>query len=426
MLIHRVATLAGCVILAGSPLVIRDAHASDFVNDSKLSLLLRNAYMSRDFKNGVNDRAEWGQAAIGKYSSGFTPGLIGLGVDAHAMVAVRLDGGRGRSGAGGIDFFKQGDSGKAANGISKAGAAVKMRVANTVITYGDQMPNYPVLSYSSSRLLPETYTGTSLLSKEISGLELSLARFHAESRKSEASRDSGLKSINVVGGSYRFNEHLATSLFFSDVEDQLKKQYLNLNYVMPFDKISSLKLDFNGYKTKLDSAVVNRLHTEGDDNTIWSLAATYSQGPHSVILAHQRSSGDSLLGYPYGGYQNAGGRGDGGNTVWLANSYWSDFNAADERSWQLGYGFNFASVGIPGLTYNLAYVRGTDITTRQSTGGTEREIFNQIKYVVQGGPAKDLSFRARSSIRRVSEKSSDYGVSGNEVRVLVEYPLNIF
>lgn len=426
MLIHRVATLAGCVILAGSPLAIRDAHASDFVNDSKLSLLLRNAYMSRDFKNGVSDRAEWGQAAIGKYSSGFTPGLIGLGVDAHAMVAVRLDGGRGRSGAGGIDFFKQGDSGKAASDISKAGAAVKMRLSNTMITYGDQMPNYPVLSYSSSRLLPETYTGTSLVSKEISGLELSLARFHAESRKSEASRDSGLKSVNVVGGSYRFNEKLGTSLFFSDVEDQLKKQYLNVNYVMPFDKISSLKLDFNGYKTKLDSAVVNRLHTEGDDNTIWSLAATYSHGPHSVILAHQRSSGDSLLGYPYGGYQNAGGRGDGGNTVWLANSYWSDFNAADERSWQLGYGFNFASVGIPGLTYNLAYVRGTDITTRQSTGGTEREIFNQIKYVVQSGPAKDLSFRARSSIRRVSEKSSDYSIGGNEVRVLVEYPLNIF
>ena len=44
----------------------------------------------------------------------------------------------------------------------------------------------------------------------------------------------------------------------------------------------------------------------------------------------------SRIGYPYGGYRNAGGVGDGGNTILLANSYWSDFNAKDERSWQLG------------------------------------------------------------------------------------------
>ena len=46
---------------------------------------------------------------------------------------------------------------------------------------------------------------------------------------------------------------------------------------------------------------------------------------------------------------------------------WSDFNAEDERSWQLGYGLDF--------------------TTSTSEGGTEREIFNQFKYVVQSGPA---------------------------------------
>lgn len=426
MLNNHAVALAGSLILAASPVFVGTAQAGEVEDDSKFNLLLRNAYINRDFKDGVRDRAEWGQAVIGKFSSGFTPGLIGLGVDAHAMLAVRLDGGRGRSGAGGIDFFKHGDSGKAADDISKAGGAVKMRFSNTVISYGDQMPNYPVLSYADTRLLPETYTGTSVVSKEITGLELNLARFHAESRKSEASRDSGLKSINVLGGSYSFNDNLSTSLFFSDVEDQVEKQYLNVNYVLPIEKDSSLKLDFNGYKTKLDSAVVDRLNTQGDDNKIWSLAATYSFGSHSVTVAHQRSSGDSLLGYPYGGYQNAGGIGDGGSTVWLANSYWSDFNAADERSWQLGYVFDFAAVGIPGLTYNFAYVRGTDITTRDSTGGTEREIFNQIKYIVQSGPAKDLTFRARSSILRISEKSSDYNIGGNEVRVFVEYPLSIF
>ncbi|XVN13750.1 OprD family outer membrane porin [Pseudomonas corrugata] len=170
-----------------------------------------------------------------------------------------------------------------------------------------------------------------------------------------------------------------------------------------------------------------RTASRATTNKIWSLAATFATGPHSFTLAHQRSTGDSNLGYAYGGYQREQNRvGDGGNTIYLANSYWSDFNAEDERSWQLGYGLDFTTFGVPGLTYNVAYVRGDNITTSTSEGGTEREIFNQLKYVVQNGPAKDLSVRLRSSVLRVSQKSSEYNVSGNELRVFVDYPINVF
>jgi len=94
-------------------------------------------------------------------------------------------------------------------------------------------------------------------------------------------------------------------------------------------------------------------------------------------------------GYLYGGYRNDGGIGDGGNTILLANSYWSDFNGKDERSWQAAYGIDFATFGMPGLTYNVAYVRGTNIDDGSGRGdGTEREIWNQFKYVVQSGPVK--------------------------------------
>ena len=58
--------------------------------------------------------------------------------------------------------------------------------------------------------------------------------------------------------------------------------------------------------------------------------------------------------------------------------------------------------------------------------GTEREIFNQAKYVVQSGPVKDLSVRLRGSWLRVSSNASDYNVGGNEVRVFVDYPISIF
>ncbi|MGX1172491.1 OprD family porin [Pseudomonas sp. R151218B TE3479] len=428
MLNKRISLIALGILSTTHAMANDQAESKGFVEDSSLKVLLRNAYINRDYKDGNEDKAEWGQAAIGTFSSGFTQGTVGVGVDAFGLYALRLDGGKGRSGAQGIDFFKQGDSGNAADDLSKFGAAVKFRVSNTVLAYGDQMPALPVLSYDNSRLLPESYTGTLITSKEIKGLELNAGRFTAESRKSAEGRDSGgLKSIDVLGGSYQFTEQFKASLYASDVEDVLKKQYVNANYVFPLAKDQSLTLDFNGYRTKLDNSYVRENNVTGDDNKIWSLAATFATGPHSFTLAHQRSTGDSNLGYAYGGYQRGQNRvGDGGNTIYLANSYWSDFNAEDERSWQLGYGLDFTTFGVPGLTYNVAYVRGDNITTSTSEGGTEREIFNQFKYVVQNGPAKDLSVRLRSSVLRVSQKSSEYNVSGNELRVFVDYPISVF
>jgi hypothetical protein len=423
MLKLRIGAIALGVIGATQAMASGQADSKGFVEDSSLNLALRNAYISRDYKDGVQDKAEWGQSVTADFASGFTQGTVGFGVDAFALYALRLDGGKGKSGRAGIDFFKQGDSGEAADDLSKGGAAVKVRFSNTVIKYGDQMPSLPVLSYDNVRLLPESFTGTMITSKEIDGLELNAGHFTAESRKSAEGRDSGgLKAINVYGGSYKFTDAFSAAFYASNDEDVLTKQYVNLNYVFAIEKDQSLTFDFNGYKTKLDRDFA--ADPDARDNKIWSLAATYAIGIHSFTIAHQRSTGD--VGYTYGGYKNAGGAGDGGNTIYLANSYWSDFNGKDERSWQLGYGIDLAGV-LPGLTYHTAYVRGTNIDDGTGRGnGEEREIFSQLKYVVQTGPAKNLSVRLRNSFLRVSENASNYNNEGNETRIFIDYPINIF
>ncbi|MCU9949970.1 OprD family porin [Pseudomonas sp. PDM13] len=414
--------IALCIAASAPAFANEQAESKGFVEDSSLNVLLRNAYMNRDYKHTKSDRMEWGQGFIGNFSSGFTQGTVGFGVDALGLYALRLDGGKGRVGAAGIDFFKPGDSGHAQDDIARAGAAIKARISNTVIKVGDQMPALPVLSYDDSRLLPESYTGTLITSKEIEGLELNVGRFNAEAQKSAEARDSGgLKRIDVYGGSYKFNDQFSTSLYASDVKDVLKKQYLNLNYIIPVADDQSVTLDFNGYKTRLDKEFAA---SDARDNRIWSLAATYALGGHSFTLAHQRSSGD--IGYMYGGYQSGDYIGDGGTTIWLANSYWSDFNGKDENSWQVAYGLDFAEYGVPGLSYRVAYVRGDNIDAGQGGRGQEREIFNQVQYVVQEGPAKDLKMKLRGSMLRASNNISSYVDDGNEVRVFVEYPVNIF
>lgn len=426
---YKLSAIALALMTSVPALAASQADSAGFVEDSSLDLFLRNAYISRDYKHGAQDKAEWGQGASLTFQSGFTQGLVGFGVDAFGLYGVRLDSGRGRAGAGGIDFFKlnsnaAGDIESVDDDMAHAGAALKARFSKTVIAYGDQRPALPVLSHDDSRLLPEAFTGTLITSEEIDGLVVHAGRFTAEHRKSDEGRDSGkLKSIEVLGGSYRFNDNLSAALYASDVEDRLKRHYVNMNYVRPLNEGDALTLDFNGYRTNYDNDF--EALAGGEKNRIWSLSANYATGAHDFTLAYQRSSGDA--GYQYGFYQSEDWVGDGGTTIWLANSYWSDFNAKDERSWQVAYGRNFADYGMPGLNYRVAYVRGTDIDDGTGSGaGTEREFFNQLQYVVQSGAAKDLSVRLRSSALRVSNNASKYNTGGNEVRVFVDFPMNIF
>ncbi|HBS5050792.1 TPA: OprD family outer membrane porin, partial [Klebsiella pneumoniae] len=95
-------------------------------------------------------------------------------------------------------------------------------------------------------------------------------------------------------------------------------------------------------------------------------------------------------------------------------------------SWQASYGLDFAGLGVPGLSWTTAYVRGDNIKTAETSNGKEHEWFNQVQYQVQNGMAKDLKLRLRYSVLRVSSNASDYNVSGNEVRFYVEYPFDVF
>ncbi|ERI49803.1 membrane protein [Pseudomonas sp. EGD-AK9] len=406
-----------CSLALGAPLAhaSSQAQSNGFVEDASLDLLLRNAYFNRDYKDRTNDAKSWGQGFIATFESGFTQGTVGVGVDAFGLLGVKLDSGRGRNYRA---FFDTDSEGRPVDELSQAGAAVKLRLSDTVIKYGNQFPSLPVLAHDDSRLLPQSFTGTLVTSNEIEGLELNAGRFTADSPMGDPARDPNrLKSIDVLGGSYAVSDDLSLALYHSDIEDLYKRYYANLNYNLALTAEQALNFDFNLYRTKYDDGSTAALDFggdgQGDRNSIWSLAAKYSVGAHAFILAHQRNSGDAGFAYDYG---------DGGASIYLANSYYSDFNRKDERSWQASYELDFSDYGVPGLRYKLAYVRGDNIDTGTDNEGTERELFNQVSYTVQSGAAKDLSLRLRNSIYR---SSTDVGPDLNEIRAFVEYPLNI-
>jgi len=387
------------------------SESKGFVEDSSLSLLARSMYYNRDARNGaqrnfVNGKRvgyseEWGGSARAIFESGFTQGTVGVGVNAYAGTLFQLDTGTGRRGVG---MFPENEG----KDLTIANAAIKARISNTVLTYGSQMPSLPVLAYDDGRLLPETFEGTMITSTEIEGLELNAGRFTAQNAMNQSGGDSAsLKSIDVAGGSYAFSDDFSAALYWSDLEDRYERKYANLNYNLALAEEQSLGFDFNIYKSDYDRQF------GGGDNTIWSLATKYTLGAHGFIFAHQRNTGDR--GFDYG-------VGDGGGSIFVANSFLSDFNLEDQRSWQASYELDMATFGVPGLSLKTAYIWSDNIATGAGDDGKEHEFFNQVKYVVQDGAAKDLSFRLRSSVLR---SNSEVGTDTNEVRAYIEYPLSV-
>ncbi|GGK08490.1 OprD family porin [Pseudomonas matsuisoli] len=421
MQVKKCSLIALAISAAVSQMAVasQQSEAKGFVEGSKLKVLNRNMYMNRDFKHGQRNGTksygeEWAHGLITTYSSGFTQGTVGFGVDAFGLVGIKLDSGDGRNGVG-TGLLEINDAGEAKDDQALAGAAAKLQISNTVLKYGNQMVSLPVLAISDSRLLPESVTGGLVTSNEIEGLTLNAGHFTALSNRNQSSRDSaGMKSLDLAGGTYKFSKDLIGSAYWAETEDYFRKYYGNLNYSMPLSDTQAFIVDFNMYDTKSDGLGLSRAWDgEKLDNQIYSLAAAFKTGAHTFTLSHQRVTGDG--GYVYGP--------DGNSTMYTAHSMQvSDFNQENEKSWAARYDLNMAAFGVPGLTFMTRYIKGTDFNTTLSSNGKEWERDVEAKYVLQDGPAKDLSFRVRWGTRRTADIAT-----GNmeDLRVFVEYPLNI-
>ena len=155
---------------------------------------------------------------------------------------------------------------------------------------------------------------------------------------------------------------------------------------------------------------------------------TVAAGYHSVTAAYQRVNGDTPFDYI-----------NLGDSIFLDNSrMYSDFNAPNERSWKLQYDYDFAGLGMPGLSTSLSYSRGKADLTKASQDTQYYAFYNadgenarhwerdfDVKYVFQQGQLKDLSVLLRYATHRANAAYSNIQ-DNNEFRVIVDYPLNVF
>lgn len=426
------------VVSSVPSMVIAEEKNGGFIEDSSLTVLNRNYYFNREHRNGEssptgNGYSEaWANAIITKFESGFTQGTIGVGVDAFAMIGIKLDTGGGRNGGrSSFDVLPVNSNGEARDEYTKVGGAAKIRAFDTVVKVGDVFPSTPVVAAGDSRLLPESFTGVTATNTSIEGLTVQGGRLHAMSQPVSSNMRDNFATFyagpvnspwaGYFGGDYNLNKNVTLSLYSSRLKDAWNQYYAGTGLNYSLSNELSVFGGLNYYK-----AVDEGKKLLGDfDNNIWSGKVGVKYGAHTLALSHQRNNGNNDFDYLRQS-----------DSIFLDNSIqYSDFNSPKERSWMVRYDLDMTSYGVPGLSFMTRYGRGTDAdysnanTTymRRDADGNpltdqkrwERDI--EVKYVVQTGTLKDMSLRLRQANTRATTFESDL----DEVRVIIEYPLAI-
>ncbi|BAN47137.1 OprD family porin [Metapseudomonas resinovorans] len=432
----------GAVLLGSVLLTLPMSAAAEeggFFDDDSLTLLNRNYYFNRSAQDGRPNRRDWSHGLMLDYSSGFTRGTVGFGLDAFAYLGLKLDASPGKSGTFNLSIR---DDGSVADDYGKAGAALKLRVSATELRIGEQHVDTPVFAVGHNRLIPQTATGVALDSRELKGLTLQAGHFTSATGHVTTGSDGDLwalyagvttPSVDYAGGRYQFSPDLSASLYTARFEDIWNQYYLELAGSRELDRGRRLGAELNLYRS-LDTG---RARAGSIDNTTLGLSGWYQVGAQRFTLAMQNIDGNTPFDFLAVGAVNRNGQNgrDKAGPVRLPNAVqYSDFNGPNERSWQLRYDLDMAAFGAPGLNLMGRWLRGSGIdgthlpanspyAGRWGDGGKHRETNLEARYVVQSGAAKGLSFRLRQTWHRGNPAQGEGNI--DEFRVITDYPLDL-
>ncbi|MDF2075457.1 OprD family porin [Ectopseudomonas mendocina] len=412
---HLLPSALALAVIAALP--VGSVHAAGFVEDAKVTLGLRNYYFNRNFlnqtQNGQGHAEGWTQSFILDARSGYTEGTVGFGLDVLGLYSVKLDGGRGTTGS---QLTPVHDDGRQADDFGRTAVAAKAKISKTELKVGEWFAVLPILRADDGRSLPQTFQGAQLTSNEIDGLTLYGGQFWKNSQRNDASREEMSFTLNNVkyegddfnfaGGEYRFNgNNTMVGVWHARLEDVYKQSYVQLTHSQPVgDWVLGANLGYVNGKEE-GAAKAGKL-----DNKVYQGALTAKTGNNSFMVAYQRLSGDTKFM-----------RIDGASGGTLVNDgFTNSYDNPEERSWQVRHDYNFAGLGIPGLTLMNRYVSGFNIHTGGRTDAEEWGRESELAYTFQEGTLKNLSVRWRNSdVRR------DVGADLHENRLIINYPLSL-
>ncbi|MCS3471865.1 hypothetical protein M2401_005629 [Pseudomonas sp. JUb42] len=392
------------------PLMGSDARAEGFFSDSHGSLELHNYYFNDGYRDGGDDRKEWAQGLLLDVQSGFTPGPVGFGVDALGLLGIKLDSSPTHNDTGLLPIH---DDGRAADEYGSLGLTAKIRYGDALIKSGTLLTKIPVLVFNDGRLVPQTFRGTQI---EYTGVDnLYLHAGHIDKNKVRNSTDSVDMTPNgysgdqgtdfdFAGATYKLTPNLSLTGYHGEMRDFYRQEFIGAVHKWNLGA-GSLTTDLR-YFSSADSgrAIAGRV-----DADMFSGLLTWRQGGSAVGFGYQKLHGDTALPYV-----------TGGSVYSFSNASVGKFIQAGEKTWMARYDYDFAAVGVPGLTFMTRYYKGDDgiYKNRQAR---EHETNTSLKYVIQDGYFKGLGTQFSHAISR-----STYSDDRDNYRIYLTYEIALW
>lgn len=418
MLKHILRALSACACI--SPWA--HAMASGFVEGSHADLTLRNYYFDRNYVNATPQAAarEWAQGFLLNVRSGYTEGPIGFGLDAQGQLGVRLDSSKAHTGTGLLPYSAS--TREPADAYSELGLTAKARASHTELQVGTISTVLPIAFASPTRLLPQTFRGAYVTSRELQPLTLHLGwldrinlRDATHYQKMSVGAPNGRFNgsaesdrFTFIGGDYAWSEQLTLKYYHAELAELYRKDYLGFVDHRPLGP-GTLKSDFRLFITGEDGAG----KAGPVDNRNTALMLTYALGSHAFGAGYMQLTGTTGMPYLFGTEP----------LVITEGTLSSEFLNPRERSWQVRYDYNFAGLGAPGLKAMVRYVQGDNIELPTLGGSnlSESEKDLEISYILQSGPLKDLSLRVRHAWYRNDFAAQASHRDDNELRINIDY-----
>ncbi|WP_434579032.1 OprD family outer membrane porin [Pseudomonas sp. Z5-35] len=423
----------------------QQAGAAGFIEDSKASVSSRTLYFDNDNREGAEDQREAATGLKFDYKSGFTQGVVGFGIDAQALVGLHLDGGKGQRPDANNTFSPSDSDGSAEHSWSRASANVKALFSKTEAHLGGALqPNLPILVASDGRLLPQTFEGGTITSKDLDNVtfnagQLEHAVGRASSNRTGLAVSGGTEESNqfrYAGADWKVTKDLTLQYYYANLQDYYKQHFLGAVHVFPITEGQSFKTDLRYFDSSSDGrngdAGYQFDNNQGYakeqgvvDNKTWSAMFTYSLGGSAFMLGHQQVGDDG--GFVYlnqGNVLDGNGRneGAGGSSFYLfTDSMINGFVRAGENTTFGQYSYDFTGLGVPGLKAAVAYLHGENIKSATAGGSdsSEWERDMRLDYVVQQGALKGFGTTLRHGSYRGTGSGS--GADRDQTRLIFNY-----
>lgn len=425
--------LASVLVPAISVAADEDGH--------KLELKLRGVHFDREFETSSKDRT---QTALGlqlNYDSPYFGDIIGFGVSGYSV--TKLD----ASGLATTDVLSVDNHGDLHESFGKIGQAfVKLKYRDKAqLKLGRQLYDSMLLISSTSRAIPNTYSGASGQLTPVAGLKLYGAMFDEWSRRADSSfekfatdrSDEGdIDYVGVVGATYSKGPY-DLKLEYLNSKDFLTKVGLVGSYTFALADKNKLKLTA-GLHTSRDAGklfVTSSENSELDDEDVPGARSGVTRSDNDgrgVYLDADWNYGNVSLGAAVAKFDGAwiedNFTGDHGMNPFPTGGVLADMTNNDETVWMVRAGYDWKDY-VKGLKTIVKYKQGTDarnshVSSRGEADESELEL--DVRYQIP--LVKGLNFRYRY-LKYASDKTGRVdGVleDNTDHRVYLDYTYRFF